>query len=117
MSQIGSAENPLLVAIVGSGPSGFYAAEALIRSDTNVKINVFERLPNPYGLVRSGVAPDHPKLKTAIRVYDKIAASPEFNFIGNVTIGENIVVEDKNPVGFPSSPVEVLFLRPGHRCR
>ena len=69
MANLGSEENPLLVAIVGSGPSGFYAAEALIKSETNVKVDVLERLPSPYGLVRSGVAPDHQKLKQAIKLY------------------------------------------------
>ncbi len=56
------------IAIVGSGPSGFYAAEALLRSDLNVEVNMIEKLPTPFGLVRSGVAPDHPKLKQSILV-------------------------------------------------
>ena len=94
MAQPGTEQNPLLVAIVGSGPSGFYATEALIRSETAVKIDMLERLPTPFGLVRSGVAPDHPKLKQAIQVYDKIAESPEFNFIGNVTVGRDISVDE-----------------------
>ena len=93
-SQLGTEQNPLCVAIVGSGPSGFYATEALIKSNISVKIDMFERLPCPYGLVRSGVAPDHPKLKQAILLYDKIADSPEFNLIANVTVGEDISVDD-----------------------
>jgi len=94
MSQIGSQQKPLCVAVVGSGPSGFYSAEALFKSDITVKLDMFERLPNPYGLVRSGVAPDHPKLKQAIQVYARIAESPQLNFIGNVTIGKDISVEE-----------------------
>ena len=94
MSHPGTDENPLLVAVVGSGPSGFYATEALLRSEHKIKINMFERLPNPFGLVRSGVAPDHAKLKQAIQVYTKIADAPEFNFIGNVTIGRDLSVEE-----------------------
>ena len=94
MAQLGSENNPLRVAIVGSGPSGFYAAEALIKSDINVKIDILERLPSPFGLVRSGVAPDHPKLKQAILLYDKIAQSPEFNLIANVTVGKDISVDE-----------------------
>ncbi len=94
MAQLGSENNPLRVAIVGSGPSGFYAAEALIKSDVNVKVDVLERLPSPFGLVRSGVAPDHPKLKQAILLYDKIAQSPEFNLIANVTVGKDISVDE-----------------------
>ncbi len=94
MAQLGSEKNPLRIAIVGSGPSGFYAAEALIKSDINVKVDMLERLPSPYGLVRSGVAPDHPKLKQAILLYDKIAQSPEFNLIANVTVGKDISVDE-----------------------
>ncbi len=94
MAQLGSENNPLHVAIVGSGPSGFYAAEALIKSDINVKVDMLERLPSPYGLVRSGVAPDHPKLKQAILLYDKIAQSPEFNLIANITVGKDISVDE-----------------------
>ena len=92
---LGSEQNPLRVAIVGAGPSGFYASEALIRSDLNVEIDLIERLPSPYGLVRSGVAPDHPKLKQAILVYDKIASNnPELNYIGNVMVGKDITVDE-----------------------
>lgn len=94
MSQLGSPENPLRVAIVGSGPSGFYATGALIKSDVNVKITMLERLPAPYGLVRNGVAPDHPKLKQAIKLYDKIAQAEEFTFLGNVTVGRDIAVDE-----------------------
>ncbi len=79
---------------MGSGPSGFYAAEALIKSEVNVKVDMLERLPSPYGLVRSGVAPDHPKLKQAIKLYQKIAGSSDFNLIANVTVGPDISVED-----------------------
>jgi ferredoxin/flavodoxin---NADP+ reductase len=92
MSKLGSVDNPLLVAIVGSGPSGFYATEELVKSDIAVKIDMYERLPCPYGLVRSGVAPDHPKLKQAILLYDKIAHSPEFNLVANVTVGSDLTV-------------------------
>ena len=70
---IGTAARPLRVAIIGSGPSGFYAAEALLKSTVTVFVDMYERLPVPYGLVRSGVAPDHPKLKQVTLVYDKIA--------------------------------------------
>lgn len=90
----GTPDNPLRIAIVGSGPSGFYAAEALLKSGSAVSIDMIERLPSPYGLVRSGVAPDHPKLKQAIEVYARIAESPGFNFIGNVTVGRDITVAE-----------------------
>ena len=63
------------VAIIGSGPSGFYVAEALHkRDDLTVQVDMFDRLPTPYGLVRGGVAPDHQKIKEVVKVYEKIAA-------------------------------------------
>lgn len=94
MVNLGTEQNPLLVAIVGSGPSGFYAAEALIKSEFETNVDIIERLPSPYGLVRSGVAPDHPKLKTAINLYKKIADDSHFNLIANVTVGRDISIDD-----------------------
>src|SRR5882724_10774987 len=93
MSVPGTEQNPLKVAIVGAGPSGFYAAESLLKSGVVVRIDMIERLPAPFGLVRHGVAPDHPKLKEAIAVYDRIARAPEFRFFGNVTVGRDVTVE------------------------
>lgn len=94
MSEYFSESNPLKVAIVGSGPSGFYAVDALLKKDVPVEISMFERLPIPYGLVRSGVAPDHPKLKNAIKVYASLAESPKFTYFGNVTIGRDITIDE-----------------------
>jgi ferredoxin--NADP+ reductase len=94
MSNLGSQVRPLRVAIVGSGPSGFYAAEPLLNSKFNVKVDMFDRLPAPYGLVRYGVAPDHPKIKNVIKVYEKIASHPNFSFLGNVCIGEDISIHE-----------------------
>lgn len=91
---LGTPENPLRVAIVGSGPSGFYAAEALFKSEHTVHVDMYEKLPVPFGLVRSGVAPDHPKIKNVTRIYDKIASNEGFRFLGNVTIGQDLTVED-----------------------
>jgi ferredoxin--NADP+ reductase len=84
---------PLQVAIVGSGPSGFYAAEALLRRRPDVQVDMLDRLPTPFGLVRGGVAPDHPKIKQVTLVYDKIARSPRFAFLGNVEIGRTLTIE------------------------
>jgi ferredoxin/flavodoxin---NADP+ reductase len=82
---------PLRVAIVGSGPAGFYAAGALLRGDEPaVEVEMFDRLPTPWGLVRAGVAPDHPNIKAVSRVYEKTAADPGFRFFGNVEIGRDI---------------------------
>lgn len=79
------------VAIVGSGPAGFYAAEHLLKQgDGEIEVDMIDRLPTPFGLVRGGVAPDHPKIKSVIRVYEKTAARPEFRFFGNVTVGTDV---------------------------
>jgi ferredoxin/flavodoxin---NADP+ reductase len=89
--QPGSASNPLRVAIVGSGPAGFYAADHLLRQEElAVEVDVFDRLPTPFGLVRAGVAPDHPKIKSVIRVYEKTAAREGFRFFGNVEVGRHL---------------------------
>ncbi len=81
----------LRVAIVGSGPAGFYAAGALLAGDEpSVEVDLFERLPTPWGLVRLGVAPDHPKIKSVSRAFEKIALRPGFRFFGNVEIGRDI---------------------------
>jgi ferredoxin--NADP+ reductase len=83
------------VAIIGSGPAGFYAAEALLkRADAVVDVDLFDRLPTPYGLVRGGVAPDHEKIKTVIRVFAATAARPTFRFLGNVRLGIDVTVEE-----------------------
>jgi ferredoxin--NADP+ reductase len=94
MSVPGTEQIPLRVAIVGAGPSGFYAAEALFKSGQVVRVDMIERLPAPFGLVRYGVAPDHPKLKEAIPVYDRIARGSGFCFVGNVTVGRDVSVEE-----------------------
>ena len=95
MSEIGSSENPLRVAIVGAGPSGFYVAEHILKGeDMHAQVDLFDRLPSPFGLVRGGVAPDHPKIKSVIRVYEKTAARDGFRFFGNVKIGLDLEVED-----------------------
>jgi ferredoxin--NADP+ reductase len=85
---------PMHAAVVGSGPSGFYAAEALLKALPDITIDMFERLPTPYGLVRSGVAPDHAKLKQVTLVFDKIMQSERFTFFGNVNVGSDVSVPD-----------------------
>ena len=92
LNALGSPGNPLRVAIVGSGPSGFYAAEALLKSAPAVQVDMIERLPVPFGLVRFGVAPDHPKLKQPIAIFDQVAQSTGFNFLGNVTVGRDLSI-------------------------
>ena len=94
MNAIGTADNPLRVAIIGSGPSGFYAAEALLQSEHTTEVDILERLPVPYGLVRYGVAPDHPRLKDVANTYAEIARDPRFSFIGNVTFGTDFTLPE-----------------------
>jgi len=90
-----TAGTPLRVAIFGAGPSGFYAAGQLLAGDEpQFAVDLFDRLPTPFGLVRGGVAPDHPKIKSVIRVYEKTAARDGFRFFGNVKIGHDIEVEE-----------------------
>ena len=78
-------------AVIGSGPAGFYAAAALLASDDPAfAVDLYDRLPTPWGLVRAGVAPDHPKIKAVTRVFERIAKHERFRFFGHVTIGEQI---------------------------
>jgi len=85
------------VAVIGAGPAAFYTAEALFKSGiAGVRVDLFDRLPAPFGLVRGGVAPDHQKIKGVTRVYDNIAANAGFRFFGNVRLGSDVSVEDLN---------------------
>lgn len=82
------------VAILGAGPSGFYAAEHLFKQkDLVIEVDMYDRLPTPFGLVRGGVAPDHPKIKSVTKVYDRIASNPRVRFFGNIEMGADITVE------------------------
>ena len=95
MEQLGTTARPLRVAIIGSGPAGFYAAEALLKQrDLVVTIDIFNRFPTPFGLVRDGVAPDHQSIKSVIRVFDKLLADPRVRFFGNVAYGVDIHHKD-----------------------
>jgi len=88
-------DSPIRIAVIGSGPAGFYAAGHLLKDGAgghsiNFEVDMIERLPTPWGLVRSGVAPDHPKIKSVTRIYEKTAAHPRFRFFGNVALGEHV---------------------------
>jgi ferredoxin/flavodoxin---NADP+ reductase len=85
---------PLRVAIIGTGPSGFYAAEHLLKQQIDVEIDLFDRLPTPFGLVRGGVAPDHQKIKSVTRVYERIASGPAVRFYGHVGLGRDVARAD-----------------------
>lgn len=91
----GTAELPLRVAVVGSGPAGFFVAEHLLaRDDVVVSVDLLERLPTPYGLVRFGVAPDHQKIKNVTRTFERVAGRGNFRFFGNVDVGRDVRLAD-----------------------
>jgi ferredoxin/flavodoxin---NADP+ reductase len=95
MSAVGSEDNPLRVAIIGSGPAGFYTVSNFGKhKELNVEMDMFDRLPTPFGLVRAGVAPDHQKDKSVVRAYAKSAVNPNFRFYGNVEYGTDITLDD-----------------------
>lgn len=90
---------PYHVAIVGSGPSGFFAASSLLKAadgsdDLDVAVDMLEMLPTPWGLVRSGVAPDHPKIKSISKQFEKTSQDPRFRFFGNISVGEHIQADE-----------------------
>lgn len=95
MSSLGTEANPLRVAIIGAGPAGFYAAERLMKEkDFVVEVDMFERLPTPYGLVRYGVAPDHQKIKSVTAAFDRMAKDPHFHYYGNVEYGTDMTLDE-----------------------
>ncbi len=95
MSLPGTPDRPLCIAIIGAGPSGFYAAEALLKAPgLAVRVDLYDRLPTPFGLVRGGVAPDHQKIKSVVMVYEKVAMDPRVRFFGQVRLGRELTIED-----------------------
>src|SRR5881397_3859583 len=88
MPRMTSIATTVRAAVVGAGPSGFYAAEHLLRE--GIAVDLLDALPTPYGLVRAGVAPDHPKIKSVTRVYERTAAKPGFRFFGGIKLGEHV---------------------------
>ncbi|XP_017982065.1 PREDICTED: NADPH:adrenodoxin oxidoreductase, mitochondrial [Theobroma cacao] len=81
---------PLRVCIVGSGPAGFYAAEKMLKTHQGSQVDIIDRLPTPYGLVRSGVAPDHPETKNVINQFSRVAQNGRCSFWGNITLGSSV---------------------------
>ncbi|MBN9645152.1 FAD-dependent oxidoreductase [Corynebacterium mendelii] len=88
---------PLRVAVVGSGPAGIYASDLLMKSGQDVAIDLFEMMPAPFGLIRYGVAPDHPRIKGIVMSLHKVMEKPELRFIGNVAVGRDVTVEELAP--------------------
>lgn len=95
MTAVGTETNPLRVAIIGSGPAGFYTVSNFLKhTDVHVELDMFDRLPTPFGLVRAGVAPDHQKYKTVTRAYDKSAQQDNYRFYGNVEYGTDLTLDE-----------------------
>ncbi|XP_011299351.1 NADPH:adrenodoxin oxidoreductase, mitochondrial [Fopius arisanus] len=82
------------ICIVGAGPAGFYAAQQLLKTANDVEVDVIERLPVPFGLVRFGVAPDHPEVKNVINTFKKTAKNPRLKFLGNVNVGKDLTITE-----------------------
>jgi adrenodoxin-NADP+ reductase len=96
-STVTTARKPLRVAIIGSGPAGFYTAYRLMNKVQDAVIDMYEQLPVPYGLVRFGVAPDHPEVKNCQDTFEEVALSPRFNYIGNVRVGYDVALSSLKP--------------------
>ncbi|XP_020088646.1 NADPH:adrenodoxin oxidoreductase, mitochondrial isoform X1 [Ananas comosus] len=86
--------NPLRVCVVGSGPAGFYTAEKMLKAHEGAEVDIIDRLPTPFGLVRSGVAPDHPETKIVVNQFSRVAANARCSFFGNVSLGTNVTLSD-----------------------
>ncbi|KAJ6125748.1 Adrenodoxin-NADP+ reductase [Penicillium sp. IBT 18751x] len=91
------ADRPTRVAIVGSGPAGFYAAARLLRKQQDAMVDMYEKLPVPFGLARYGVAPDHPEVKNCEETFTEVATSPRFNFVGNIDLGNDLPLTALKP--------------------
>ena len=87
-------DHPIRVAIVGAGPAGFFAAEALFKQGASVEVDLFNRYPPPFGLVRDGVAPDHEPIKSVTRVYQRLLDRPEVRYLGNVEVGKDVSIDE-----------------------
>lgn len=85
---------PLRIAVIGSGPAGIYASDALTKSEADVSVDIYERMPAPFGLIRYGVAPDHPRIKGIIKSLHKVMDKPEIRLFGNINVGEDITVDE-----------------------
>lgn len=94
LTSTASYHSGIQVCIVGGGPAGFYAAQHIVKALPNCQIDVIERLPVPFGLVRFGVAPDHPEVKNVINTFTKTAKNPRVTFAGNINFGTDVLLKD-----------------------
>ncbi|KAK1693720.1 hypothetical protein QYE76_010417 [Lolium multiflorum] len=91
---VASTREPLHVCVVGSGPAGFYTAEKMLKGHEGAQVDIIDRLPTPFGLVRSGVAPDHPETKIVVNQFSRVAANARCSFFGNVTLGSDVSLSE-----------------------
>jgi adrenodoxin-NADP+ reductase len=96
-AHVPNSSRPFRLAIIGSGPAGFYTASKVLREHAAARIDMYEQLPIPYGLVRYGVAPDHPEVKNCQERFDEVAQLPNFEFIGNVHVGYDLPLKSLKP--------------------
>ena len=89
-----SSSRPLRVAVIGAGPAGIYASDLLIKSGIEVEVDLFERMPAPFGLIRYGVAPDHPRIKGIVNSLHAVMEKPQLRFLGNIDIGATVSVDE-----------------------
>ena len=94
LPDLANSTTPLRVAVVGSGPAGIYASDALMKSGRDVAIDLYERLPVPFGLIRYGVAPDHPRIKGIIKSLHRVLDKPQVRLLGNVDVGKQVSVDE-----------------------
>lgn len=85
---------PLRVAVVGSGPAGIYAADTLVKSELDIAVDILERNPAPFGLIRYGVAPDHPRIKEIAKALTRVLARESIRFLGNVNYGDDLKLDN-----------------------
>jgi len=94
VSEQQTSERPLRVAVVGAGPAGIYAADVLVKSGTDVSIDLYERQPAPFGLIRYGVAPDHPRIKGIVKALHQVLSKPQVRLLGNVEYGVDVKLDE-----------------------
>ncbi|KAE9992302.1 hypothetical protein EG327_009467 [Venturia inaequalis] len=94
---VSTIQRPFRLAVIGSGPAAFYASSKVLQKHPDTLLDMYERLPIPFGLVRYGVAPDHPEVKNCQERFEEVAALPNFNFIGNINVGVDIALKDMKP--------------------
>ena len=93
-ADVHASNQPARIAVIGSGPAGIYASDLLVKSELDVQIDLFEKMPAPFGLIRYGVAPDHPRIKGIVQSLHNVMEKNEIRFLGNIEVGRDITVDE-----------------------